>query len=82
MVAKAIISYRSRASALGYHINCWHTGIPGRYVRQFTRGFRFEFKPGYRACLIQTGHKLSLNLNSDASLVRKRTSSVPSAANV
>ena len=30
-----------------------------------------EFKPGYRACLMQTGHKLSLNLILGPDLVTK-----------
>ena len=43
----------------------------------------FEFKPGYRACLIQTGHKLSLNLILGPDLVSKTdvfVNSVASAA--
>ena len=40
----------------------------------------FKFKAGYRACLIQTGHKLTLNLILGPDLVIKNNVSVRSLA--
>ena len=51
----------------------------------FKRKLGSEFKPGYRACLIQTGHKLSLNLILGPDLVTKNNvfvSSLTPAAGV